>query len=1344
MVLCDDPDENIYQRHKELCVNLNMDQGTADEAWHNYENIRQNCTLEGDQLHWLGCALYVACRSSTADTVSRSGVVHGNCVGLTRLLRLCKLSLIQFFNKSKKWADMANLPSQFHDKIERLERNFAVSMVIFKKFQPIFTYMFLNPMNTTPKQPKSRKQRSQPCTPSKVFDFCWTLFVCVKAEFSEISDDLFNSYHLLLACCDMIFANAFMAGRRDLLNPQFPGLPNNYYDDNFNLPSEPPCVIDHLCQKHDGLPVEAKTIKVYTWRNHIRKLFEKKSLRGDPLTLTGILEPNNFELNCKAINKIYDAYVLNVGDFDERIFLSECKRLRSLGPGAMHCHLIAGLVAANRPILKARNFRGEDSNSDIGTPIKMCDDLTEKLQTKKSWNHQYGALANALVVLSLTAEDGEIELRQLAPPTPLTGREFLKGKEDHQNITPVSTATQSVSRLHSMLLGRQASPSDGLITIFNSTAEDGEIEVRISLANTLVVLSSTAEDGEIEVRISVGSCTRNPRKKVEEHVKEMGTLFCTQFTQQQPSNPPSMQIDFPRKRLQLGETLYYKLLENILLDERKKKPKDFDFSNLLEQDIFHQTLFACCLEIVIYSYNSQRKFPWILEALNLEPYYFYKVIEIIVRVEDQLSRDMVKHLNLIEEQILEALAWRSDSPLWESIKSSGLPVPSCEDACLPSQLYDESTALNSNPVIRRLALDSERLQGSPQSSPVSSVSDRFQSPVPSTLARKKLFMEGSALRTVKPGQSAKAIVEHYSRSPSTRKRLHTVMEEMVLPVLELIQFVDTRWSSEYNMLSRLHAVRKAVGAELANSENNIEILTEVEWKQAAGIVEVLGPLADATKEISGDNKALKSRFSFYDSDPIFCPSMLCDPRFRGVLIDDMVAVNTLAIEVKKLSDKSSLEPNVKDEHPSCSSSSSGLWSSFDSIPNTTQPAIDNNTVEGENGQRYIPISYVPGTGSVIIQAQPMKHDSPEASKSDVKVEQNSSKPDQSASKPLDQLVKQEQAAGGNQEQPVTQQQMASVNNAVRPRRAGSLGLFFRKFYHLASVRMQDLCKNLAITDRDLKRKIWTCFEYTIIHHMDLMKDRHLDQILMCSVYVICKVAVKEKTFTDIMRCYRHQPQAASHVYRSVLLRKKPSADSSSSSSVDSSEANTLKEEGREREPVRSSSTLPATRPLSAPPTPTQMSGTFNSFESEDRGDLIKFYNTVYVQKLQSFAVKFSTNGNQSDNLTLSPLPLGKSLSMSPCRRISERHNVVIRSLENISTPLSPNTPEPLSYRFSRSPAKDLKAINAMIQIDTRKINKRLLVDDTADDDAPPVKRPTPVVAKKLQNLIGDRLGQVQD
>jgi hypothetical protein len=34
------------RRHQELCGNLNMDRDAADEAWQNYETIRQNYTLE--------------------------------------------------------------------------------------------------------------------------------------------------------------------------------------------------------------------------------------------------------------------------------------------------------------------------------------------------------------------------------------------------------------------------------------------------------------------------------------------------------------------------------------------------------------------------------------------------------------------------------------------------------------------------------------------------------------------------------------------------------------------------------------------------------------------------------------------------------------------------------------------------------------------------------------------------------------------------------------------------------------------------------------------------------------------------------------------------------------------------------------------------------------------------------------------------------------------------------------------------------------------------------------------------------------------------------------------------
>lgn len=55
----------------------------------------------------------------------------------------------------------------------------------------------------------------------------------------------------------------------------------------------------------------------------------------------------------------------------------------------------------------------------------------------------------------------------------------------------------------------------------------------------------------------------------------------------------------------------------------------------------------------MYSYSSQRTFPWVLEILNIEPFNFYKIIEMIVRAEDQLPRDVLKHLNSVScKQVL--------------------------------------------------------------------------------------------------------------------------------------------------------------------------------------------------------------------------------------------------------------------------------------------------------------------------------------------------------------------------------------------------------------------------------------------------------------------------------------------------------------------------------------------------------------------------------------------------------------------------------------------------------------------------------------------------------------------
>lgn len=48
-------------------------------------------------------------------------------------------------------------------------------------------------------------------------------FSIVAGHFPAISDDLVNSYHLLLCCIDWVYANSILGGRKDLLNSDFQG-----------------------------------------------------------------------------------------------------------------------------------------------------------------------------------------------------------------------------------------------------------------------------------------------------------------------------------------------------------------------------------------------------------------------------------------------------------------------------------------------------------------------------------------------------------------------------------------------------------------------------------------------------------------------------------------------------------------------------------------------------------------------------------------------------------------------------------------------------------------------------------------------------------------------------------------------------------------------------------------------------------------------------------------------------------------------------------------------------------------------------------------------------------------
>ncbi|VVC27835.1 Retinoblastoma-associated protein, B-box,Retinoblastoma-associated protein, A-box,Cyclin- [Cinara cedri] len=905
-------DEDVYNgKYLELCKGLNLDKNAANRAWETYQTVRENYSLDGDVSHWLACAIYVACRNVTEHTVGDTEtLIEGNLVSLTRLLRLCNISLIHFIGKSKKWADMINMPTELRRKIDKLEKNFAVSMVIFKKFQPIFTAMFNNIKDDQSKFRFSKKQKVT-CSAAKLFEFCWTLFVVAKSEFPNLGENLVNSYHLLLACCDYVYTNVLMADLRDLLNKSFGGLPQDFEKASYVPPSKPFCIIDYLCQHYDGITTDAKVIKEYFWKNNLKKLIEKKVLKGDP-NLNLLLDVGNFDFNYKAINKRYEQYVLSVGEFDERIFLSD------------------------------------NANNEIGASNECTtDDLAKEMKNQKNnlFNQQ----------------------------TPLTGRNHLKPKIDiSDESTPVKNASEMVFKIQSILTDCLPYPSDKLNTLLKS-------------------------------------CSEMLKNEIDNLIKILGNKFCTQYCKVNSA----LNHDFAKKRLIMAKTWFYKLFENIIAKEAKN-PK-YDIKTLICHSVFHETLFACCLEMVMFAYNTERPFPWVLDALQIHPYHFYKVIEVIVRVEDKLPRDMVKHLNSVEEQVLDSLSWQSKSPLWDLIDKNHKVIPHYEDIALVTISGGAPTS-NVNQMIENNRLTHKD----------SPVSDRFISPAPGQ----------NAIKVVKP-----------------------------------------------------------------NSMN-------------------------------------------------------------------------------------------------------------------------------ENRQ-YIPIAPKNNSASLPIVTGPLK-------------------------------------------------------------KIGTLGLFFRKFYNLASVRMQDLCYQLSINDEDLIRKIWTCFEYVIIEHTNMMCDRHLDQILMCTIYIICRVVNWNLSFQNIMKCYRTQPQSASHIYRSVLISSRNSSQ------------NHVQSEGQ---------------------------------NSEQRIDLIKFYNTIFVQVVKDNALKYSTN---SIDLTLSPLPAIKTQLQSPTtRRVNDRLPIYIRKLEAQVSPIK-SPIKPLSYCINQSPKKDLENINMITMRTIPK--KRNITDEHVNGPIAKQKTPSPpVIAKRLQGLLEERM-----
>ena len=230
--------------------------------------------------------------------------------------------------------------------------------------------------------------------------------------------------------------------------------------------------------------------------------------------------------------------------------------------------------------------------------------------------------------------------------------------------------------------------------------------------------------------------------------------------------------------------------------------------------------------------------------------------------------------------------------------------------------------------------------------------------------------------------------------------------------------------------------------------------------------------------------------------------------------------------------------------------------------------------------------------------------------------------------------------------------------------------FIMKTLNVANERLRDLIGKLRLR-LGLCKKIWNLVEHILYDHTSLMFNRHLDQILLCAVYGVCKVNKDHPdlngrviNFREIIRSYRRQPQCREEIFWTVIIKQ-----------------------------------------------------TDPELEVLHKGDIISFYNQVFVPEVKSFLLSLkhersstaaspmrSTGGDGgvSSGQAQAP-PMSPSPALYAPRRVSSASVYVspMRPEHSAATQMTPRSKSLFAFVGEsahpyQSPARDLNFINRRV------------------------------------------------
>ncbi|KAM5551544.1 retinoblastoma-related protein [Rosa sericea] len=113
--------------------------------------------------------------------------------------------------------------------------------------------------------------------------------------------------------------------------------------------------------------------------------------------------------------------------------------------------------------------------------------------------------------------------------------------------------------------------------------------------------------------------------------------------------------------------LYYRVLEAMCRAEAQVLHAT-NLTSLLTNERFHRCMLACSAELVLATHKTVTMlFPAVLERTGITAFDLSKVIESFIRHEESLPRELRRHLNSLEERLLESMVWEKGSSMYNSL-----------------------------------------------------------------------------------------------------------------------------------------------------------------------------------------------------------------------------------------------------------------------------------------------------------------------------------------------------------------------------------------------------------------------------------------------------------------------------------------------------------------------------------------------------------------------------------------------------------------------------------------------------------------------------------------------------